>query len=523
MQQKLKPIIPIFLLSLLLPISVFASCGTDTVKDSDNNTYHTVRINNQCWMQENMNVGTKLATGATNPTDNGQIEKWCYNNDDSICATDGGFYNWNEAMKYSTTEGAQGICPNGWHIPKDSEWYTLENYLKDDGQSCDPNRDTLSDDTCQTTGIKLKVGGGSGMNTPGGGRRSDDGSFGFRPLVDYFWTSTKNGNLAYFRRTAAVMGLAGFQRATTASNAYGMSIRCLRNPDSTPPTTNPSISEGAYNSQKNLTLTCSDDNIGCDQIYYTTDGSTPTTSSNHSSSPLNLTISSTTTLKYFAKDYNSNSESVNSKTYTIDTTAPDNNSNDLELKTDNKKDDINIEKTQYIDQNKPQLNGENPEAANGTISIYKKKKSGGKDFLGSSDIDEDGNWSYHLPKQKKSKTVTYYIKTTDEAGNESGYSKGIKFYLDTTDPVFANDHQSSTNITNGNQTINFEATDNETEVVYYKLELIQNNKVIKSWRRQHSTFYIVPEDVKPGSYTLIIRAYDKAGNKGEKMITVNVR
>lgn len=26
-------------------------------------------------------------------------------------------YQWNEALQYVTTEGAQGICPNGWHIP----------------------------------------------------------------------------------------------------------------------------------------------------------------------------------------------------------------------------------------------------------------------------------------------------------------------------------------------------------------------------------------------------------------------
>lgn len=28
-------------------------------------------------------------------------------------------------MNYSTVEGAQGICPSGWHIPRDSEWKTL--------------------------------------------------------------------------------------------------------------------------------------------------------------------------------------------------------------------------------------------------------------------------------------------------------------------------------------------------------------------------------------------------------------
>jgi len=40
-----------------------------------------------------------------------------------------GLYDWNEAMQYSTTEGAQGVCPQGWHIPSDGEWCALFTYL----------------------------------------------------------------------------------------------------------------------------------------------------------------------------------------------------------------------------------------------------------------------------------------------------------------------------------------------------------------------------------------------------------
>ena len=29
-------------------------------------------------------------------------------------------------MQYVTTEGTQGICQNGWHIPSDDEWKLLE-------------------------------------------------------------------------------------------------------------------------------------------------------------------------------------------------------------------------------------------------------------------------------------------------------------------------------------------------------------------------------------------------------------
>jgi len=32
-------------------------------------------------------------------------------------------------MQYTTTEGAKGICPPGWHIPDDDEWTVLLDYL----------------------------------------------------------------------------------------------------------------------------------------------------------------------------------------------------------------------------------------------------------------------------------------------------------------------------------------------------------------------------------------------------------
>ena len=87
--------------------------------------YDTVLIGSQCWMAENLNVGT-MVSGTTTMTNNPVIEKYCYQNLDSNCIQDGGLYQWEEAMQYTTVEGAQGICPAGWHIPAESDWQTLE-------------------------------------------------------------------------------------------------------------------------------------------------------------------------------------------------------------------------------------------------------------------------------------------------------------------------------------------------------------------------------------------------------------
>jgi lysophospholipase L1-like esterase len=91
--------------------------------------------------------------------------------------------------------------------------------------------------------------------------------------------------------------------------------------DSTAPTTTANINTGLYNTTQNITLSCEDGaGVGCDQTYYTLDGTDPTTSSDQYVSPIE--ISTTTTLKYFSQDRNGNSETVKTKTYTIDTTPP---------------------------------------------------------------------------------------------------------------------------------------------------------------------------------------------------------
>jgi YD repeat-containing protein len=88
-----------------------------------------------------------------------------------------------------------------------------------------------------------------------------------------------------------------------------------------PPITSASPQGGVYTSSQSVTLTCTDpQGPGCDKIYYTTDGTTPTTSSPVYSSP--ISISATTTLKYFAKDLAGISETVKSQTYTVDIGPP---------------------------------------------------------------------------------------------------------------------------------------------------------------------------------------------------------
>lgn len=86
--------------------------------------------------------------------------------------------------------------------------------------------------------------------------------------------------------------------------------------DTTAPATTASPSGGTYTGAMQVTLSCNDGSgSGCYRIYYTTDGSTPTTSSSVYASPINITA--TTTVKYFAQDEAGNSEAVKTEGYTI--------------------------------------------------------------------------------------------------------------------------------------------------------------------------------------------------------------
>jgi uncharacterized protein (TIGR02145 family) len=98
--------------------------GIPTV-NYEGQVYNTLQIGTQCWLKENLNVGIMIQ-GENEMENNGTIEKYCYDNEPANCETYGGLYQWDEMMQYDATEGSQGICPAGWHVPTDEEWKQLE-------------------------------------------------------------------------------------------------------------------------------------------------------------------------------------------------------------------------------------------------------------------------------------------------------------------------------------------------------------------------------------------------------------
>ena len=213
-----------------LALSLDFTCGDTFTDTRDSQTYATVLISGQCWMAKNMNVGTKV-TGVTTQgiscASAAAINKYCYSDSDANCTTYGGLYQWDQAMCSSTTAGAQGICPVGWHIPTHDQFTTLERAVCSSGTcATDFPLDTTTTGYRGTNeGTSLKSGGASGFAGLLAGYRDTNGSFGNVGSGTLFWSSVQSSASAWSRNL--VSGEARVNRNPDAK-ANGFSVRCLK-------------------------------------------------------------------------------------------------------------------------------------------------------------------------------------------------------------------------------------------------------------------------------------------------------
>lgn len=218
-------------------------CGGATSTLYSSQTYRLVEIGDQCWFAENLNVGTKLASGPTVPSNNSLVEKWCYSNSDANCTTYGGLYTFAEAMQLdpscngttcaTTSPHHQGVCPSGYHIPTDSEVKTMEVSLGmsvADSNLADVDRGTTEGDELKPTGAceGRSPCGTSGFNLLFSGRRQAfDGSFENVGNFGYFWTATQDaGSVAYIH--LVYVSTAFIYRTSNSQNLHGFPVRCLK-------------------------------------------------------------------------------------------------------------------------------------------------------------------------------------------------------------------------------------------------------------------------------------------------------
>ncbi len=97
-------------------------------------------------------------------------------------------------------------------------------------------------------------------------------------------------------------------------------------PDTSIPVVNATLASGIFNSNQTVNLTATDNDPNL-KIYYTLNGTAPTTSSTLYTEPLTISKLGTTTLEFIAMDTAGNISNTVTRTYTIDTTIPTANAN----------------------------------------------------------------------------------------------------------------------------------------------------------------------------------------------------
>ncbi|MFA6978193.1 MAG: FISUMP domain-containing protein [Ignavibacteriaceae bacterium] len=213
-QTKNNGTIPIILEDIVdITFTTTFTCGTSTI-DYGGKTYHTVQIGSQCWLKENLEIGDMIQS-SIDMSDNGIIEKYCYDSNPANCGLYGGLYKWNEVMQYGTSASTQGICPSGWHIPTKEEFDVLNT--------------TVSGNSNALKAVGQGTGSGLGTNTSGfsaliAGYRQIDGTFSNLGINTFMWSSTM-GNQPYrlwLQADDAVTHL------DIDYETYGMSVRCIK-------------------------------------------------------------------------------------------------------------------------------------------------------------------------------------------------------------------------------------------------------------------------------------------------------
>lgn len=217
-----------------------------TVIDYDGNLYNTVQIGNQCWMKENLRT-THFNNGVLIPLSTSTLsinEPYRYypDEDSTNVSVFGYLYNWTAVMNGSassnaTPSGVQGICPTGWHVPSDTEWTQMLNFVSSESQYiCNLSTTYIakalsSTVEWSTSTVTCAVGNDLSDNNstsfsalPAG----NDPSSSYTNFGDkcFFWTATQRNNSYAYDYSLSYNSASVTKEYKYKNN--GISVRCVR-------------------------------------------------------------------------------------------------------------------------------------------------------------------------------------------------------------------------------------------------------------------------------------------------------
>jgi len=222
-----KPICWIILLLIILP-PIQAQVSGEFTDERDGHVYCWIEIGDQTWMAENL-----VYLPAVNPVSDALFDGSCfyvydYNGTD-INEAKSTPYHEKYGVLYNWT-AANAACPDGWHLPEDKEWITLEMYLGMTDSESGKRGWRVSGET----GTKMKSLTGwyndtgrneVGFNALPGGCRGY-GGYESKGYCAYFWTATPAGGDNGWRRGFCCDDV-GSCRAEDR-RYFGCSIRCIK-------------------------------------------------------------------------------------------------------------------------------------------------------------------------------------------------------------------------------------------------------------------------------------------------------
>lgn len=205
---------------------------TGTVSDIDGNVYSTIILDDREWMTENLkttryNDGRSIAhPGNDNPAWISNLSgaySW-YDNDVSNKESYGALYNW-----YAVSTGK--LCPAGWHIPGDSEWTSVNNFLAANAggkikENISGKWQGPAPGATNETGFNALPGGVRFAEMPGGSGNTGEGYFYYMGRTGRWWSSSEHSNSDAWYRSVHFDSGSIFRGYN--SKGAGFSVRCIR-------------------------------------------------------------------------------------------------------------------------------------------------------------------------------------------------------------------------------------------------------------------------------------------------------
>ena len=223
------------------PSTVVKGTMTD---ERDGQTYKTVKIGTQTWMAENLNyayTSVPYKYKESNDVYTSDSTSWCYNNDASNCAKYGRLYTWAAAMDSAgtwTTNGkgcgfrnecsptypVRGVCPEGWHLPSETEWDSLRTAVGGGAIAGKMLKSTSGWD--DFNGEHINCTDAYAFSVLPAGFRDYEGSFKDEGLHALFWSSTEYElERAYYTLWYSYLDKASLYNSYKYS---GLSVRCVK-------------------------------------------------------------------------------------------------------------------------------------------------------------------------------------------------------------------------------------------------------------------------------------------------------